>query len=194
MSENGTAPVPVCLDFAELCDHNNDLGLAIETAFGVNGLGLITIKNVPAYPTLRRALLPLAARLAQLNDDQKAALEDPLSSYNFGWSQGKEKLENGAPDANKGSFYANPLIDCPTEDPTLLEEQPAYCRSNIWPPAEQVPQVEPAFKALGKVMYDVGMLVTAHCSRYLEKNGISVNPPLQEILTRSNCHKVRKKK
>jgi len=81
------SPVPVSIDFAELCDNSNDLSQAIEEAFGVNGLGLVTIKNVPNYTTLRRAVLPLAARLAQLTQEQKTALEDPLSSYNFGWSQ-----------------------------------------------------------------------------------------------------------
>jgi non-haem dioxygenase in morphine synthesis N-terminal len=188
----GAAPIPLCIDYAELCDHSktNDLGPAIETAFGINGLGLLTIKNVPNYTTFRQALLPLAAKLAQLPQDQKNALEDPLSSYNFGWSQGKEKLENGAPDSNKGSFYANPLIDKPTEDLTLLREQPAYCRPNLWP-TEQLPELEPAFKALGRVIYDVGMLVTEQCSTYLAAKGIDVKPPLPEVLSRSICHKVR---
>ena len=59
----------------------------------------------------------------------RAIYEDPASSYNFGWSQGKETLEGGQPDTNKGSYYANPALDRPTEDPQLLREYPAYCRS-----------------------------------------------------------------
>jgi isopenicillin N synthase-like dioxygenase len=192
MSAIGAVPVPVCIDFAELCDCSNDLSRAIEEAFGVNGLGLVTVKDVPNYTTLRQALLPLAARLAQLTQEQKTALEDPLSSYNCGWSQGREKLENGAPDLNKGSFYANPLTDRPTEDPRLLEEQPAYCRPNIWP-TSALPELEEAFKALGKVIYNVGMLVTEQCSKYLAEKGISMKPTLSEILSQSNCHKVKNK-
>jgi isopenicillin N synthase-like dioxygenase len=194
MPKNGAAPVPVCIDFAELSDHKIDLSVAIEEAFGKNGLGLVTIKNVPDYTTLRKALLPLAARLAQLPEDQKTALEDPLSSYNFGWSQGKEKLENGAYDTSKASFYANPLTDRPTDDPKLIEHQPAYCRPNIWP-TDNVPELEQAFKALGKLIYDVGMLVTEQCSKYLVSTKvIDVKPPLPEVLSRSNCHKVRETK
>jgi isopenicillin N synthase-like dioxygenase len=189
MTENRAAPDPVCLDFKTLCDHSTDLGQLIEEAFGKNSLGLVTIKNVPNYATLRQALLPLAASLAQLPPDVKLSLEDPLSSFNFGWSQGKEKLENGSFDSNKGSFYANPLDDRPTKDPTLLEQQPAYCRPNIWP-TEQLPELEEAFKALGKVIYDVGMLVTEHCSKYLVDKGISMESPLPKVLQKSNCHKV----
>lgn len=113
-----------------------------------------------------------------------------IYSISFGTTQGKEKLENGALDLNKGSFYANPLIDRPTEDPRLLEEQPAYCRPNIWPTAE-IPDLEETFKALGKVIYVVGMLVTEHCGKYLAQKGISVKPPLSRILSQSDCHKVR---
>ncbi len=29
----------------------------------------------------------------------------------MGWSLGRESLENGLPDTNKGSYYANPLAD-----------------------------------------------------------------------------------
>ena len=58
----------------------------------------------------------------------RALYEDPASSYNIGWSQGKETLEGGQPDTNKGSYYANPALDRPTDDPQLLKEYPAYCR------------------------------------------------------------------
>lgn len=36
----------------------------------------------------------------------------------MGWSLGRESLENGLPDTNKGSYYANPLAD------DLLDPQP----------------------------------------------------------------------
>lgn len=54
--------------------------------------------------------------------------EDPTSLYNFGWSHGKEVL-GSAPDTHKGSYYANPLLDAPTDDPELMRRFPGYCRS-----------------------------------------------------------------
>ncbi|RXI05922.1 hypothetical protein DVH24_017964 [Malus domestica] len=70
---------------------------------------------VPGYSSLRGNLLHLSPR------------------YNFGWSHGKEKLESGKPDTLKGSFYANPILDSPTTDESLIQRYPSYCGSNIWP-------------------------------------------------------------
>ena len=179
---------PVCLDFKLLSDSSFDFAAEIQEAFGPDGLGLLTVKNVPDFPTLRQNLLPLAARLAQLPDEVKTEYEDPESTYNFGWSCGKETLENGAPDTRKGSFYANPLCDRPSEDPSEISAEPAYCRPNIWP--KEVPELEGAFKALGKIIYDVGIILAAHCNKLLKQKGIRIVPSLQEILEQSKCHKV----
>nr|GFC87603.1 putative 2-oxoglutarate (2OG) and Fe(II)-dependent oxygenase superfamily protein [Tanacetum cinerariifolium] len=78
---------------------------------------------VPGYVSLRQNLLNLAPR------------------YNFGWSHGKEKLESGKPDLLKGSFYANPILDKPTTEASLIERYPAYCGSNIWPQSN-LPELE----------------------------------------------------
>ena len=45
------------------------------------------------------------------------ALVVPLKKYlplipSFGWSHGRE-IMNGMPDMLKGSYYANPIVDCP---------------------------------------------------------------------------------
>nr|XP_027070807.1 uncharacterized protein LOC113695836 isoform X3 [Coffea arabica] len=147
--------------------------------------------KVPGYSSLRQNLLHLSPRLAGLSDDQKRDLEDPDSRYNFGWSHGKEKLESGKPDTLKGSFYANPVLDKPTSDPALIQRYPSYCGANIWP-RSALPELEPAFKPLGKLILEVGMLLAYHCDLYafqgmkmLEDDG------LEQILRRSRCHKGR---
>lgn len=67
--------------------------------------------------------------MQSLPADVLAGLEDEPSCFNFGWSQGKETLEGGVPDANKGSFYANPLLDNPASgDEDLMRQFPAFCR------------------------------------------------------------------
>jgi hypothetical protein len=57
--------------------------------------------------------------LQDLPQDVKQAHEHAASSYNVGWSHGKEALRSGMPDTHKGSFYANPLqVRCTPGRPT----------------------------------------------------------------------------
>lgn len=80
-----------------------------------------------------------------LPDETKELYADPASVYNFGWSHGVERMANGQPDRHKGSYYANPLVDAPTTDETLMKQYPAYCRPNIWP-TQHLPQYQSAFQ------------------------------------------------
>ncbi|KAM2313376.1 hypothetical protein EV2_027057 [Malus domestica] len=80
-----------------------------------------------SYQSLKfRDILPCAGifyacHLANLPEEVKKVLEDPHSRYNCGWSRGKEKPESGKPDMLKGSFYANPILDSPTTDESLIQ-------------------------------------------------------------------------
>eukprot|EP00457_Paulinella_chromatophora_P011321 gb/GEZN01011454.1/.p1 GENE.gb/GEZN01011454.1/~~gb/GEZN01011454.1/.p1 ORF type:complete len:318 (-),score=40.42 gb/GEZN01011454.1/:48-1001(-) len=104
----------------------------------------------------RDRLLPLAHTLAHLPDQDKQQLEDPHSMYNAGWSHGKERLGD-QPDWAKGSFYANPLYD---QAGTAAERlrYPFFYPPNIWP-AHSLPQLEPAVKILGSIMYQTVKLL-----------------------------------
>jgi hypothetical protein len=82
-----------------------------------DSLGVIAVDGIPDLKESRAALLPLAAQLAALPERVLAGLEHPHSNYLIGWSRGKEILVNGEPDVNKGSFYANPLVDRRWQDP-----------------------------------------------------------------------------
>ncbi|XP_075652383.1 uncharacterized protein LOC142622742 [Castanea sativa] len=195
MSCSSQTPFPtlktVTISYTELKDKRADLSLKIEEGFGPNGLGILSITDVPGFPSLRRNLLRLSPRLASLPEGVKKELEDPHSRYNFGWSHGKEKLESGKPDLLKGSFYANPILDRPTTEASLIQRYPSYCGSNIWPDSA-LPELEVAFKALGKLIFDVGLILAYHCDRYVSK-GVNMHEDegLEKILLRSRCHKGR---
>ena len=60
----------VTLDYNDLIANKN-LSSKIEEAFGISGLGVLTVKNVPNLPTHRAALLPLAREFAILPDQVK---------------------------------------------------------------------------------------------------------------------------
>ncbi|XP_020592888.1 uncharacterized protein LOC110033304 [Phalaenopsis equestris] len=181
----------VSISYSELKDECRDLSLKIEEGFGPNGLGIISISEVPEFSDLRQTLLNLSPRIASLPNNVRNQLEDPDSRYNFGWSHGKEKLESGKFDTYKGSFYANPVLDVPTTDSSLIQRYPHYCRPNIWP-THALPDLESAFKALGKLILDVGLLLAYHCDHYVSK-AMKTNEDycLQQILMRSRCHKGR---
>ncbi|KAL5572707.1 hypothetical protein UlMin_022304 [Ulmus minor] len=181
----------VTISYSELKNRDTDLSAKIEEGLGPSGLGILSVTDVPEFPSLRRKLLHLAPRLANLPEDVKKKLEDPDSRYNFGWSHGKEKLESGKPDMLKGSYYANPLLDTPTTEASLIQRYPSYCGSNIWPDSA-LPELEVAFKALGKLIFDVGLLVAHHCDQYVSKvMKMGEDEGLENILLRSRCHKGR---
>ncbi|KAI8570968.1 hypothetical protein RHMOL_Rhmol01G0080700 [Rhododendron molle] len=190
--QSGTPTIrTVTIPYSHLKDKNVDLSAKIEEGFGPNGLGILSISDVPGYSSLRQNLLRLSPRLASLPEDVKKELEDPNSRYNFGWSHGKEKLESGKPDILKGSFYANPILDRPTSDMALIQRYPSYCGSNIWPD-RALPELEVAFKALGKLILDVGLMVAYHSDKYVSRGmKMHVDEGLEQILNRSRCHKGR---
>eukprot|EP00939_MAST-03C_sp_MAST-3C-sp1_P001480 g1480.t1 len=139
----------------------------IEDAFGPKGLGIIAVTNVPGVAPLRSRLLPMGRKFALLPDAIKKKYEHPESLWSFGWSHGKEKLQ-GRPDFAKGSYYANPLENVPFDDPKIVEKWITFAHPNIWP-KKDMPELEPAFMKLGKVVVDVGKLVSRECDRFVRK-------------------------
>lgn len=65
--------------------------------------------------------------MQNLPDHIRKKYEDPKGGLaGVGWSRGIETLEDGKPDLNKGSYYANPLHDVVTEEEGLLKAYPSY--------------------------------------------------------------------
>jgi len=180
----------VVLDFFDLAE-KKDLSDRIAEAFGKDGLGILTVKNVPNMRTLRGALLPLARRFAVLDEETKAKYVHAPSFYSFGWSHGKEKLQGGKPDSSKGSYYANPIYDVVTDDEHIIQKYPGFAHPNIWP-SEDLPELEPAFKNLGKLIIDVGILVAYQCDLYVKKCVPSYpEGRLARLIETSKCAKAR---
>ena len=66
---------------------------------------------------------------------------------------------------------------------------PPSRRPNIWP-REDLPELEGAFKALAALIVRVGLLLAAHCDKYVEAQGARPPVRLADILRQSPCHKV----
>ena len=68
-------------------------------------------------------------------------------------------------DTAKGSFYANPQYDIKTTDAELLKQHLPYLAPNVWP-TKDLPEFEPAYKALGNLIIEVGKFVGKVCDSY----------------------------
>ena len=181
----------IVLDYEDLVN-GEDLTEQIAKAYGKDGIGLLTVRGVPGLQEARGRLLPLAQKFATLDSDTQAKYEDIKSSYSFGWSMGKEKLEGGKPDLSKGSYYANPQYDKPVDDPELEKKYPAFLGTNLWPSEKDCPDFEKAFKSLGQLIVDVGMLVAQQCDGYVKKTcGAYEAGKLHRIINSSLCCKAR---
>ena len=188
----GSPVVSLC--YPDLLRADVDLSASISAAFGPEGLGLIVVSDIPSYPALRSTLLPLASAIAHLPPSVQATMESPESFFNFGWSLGKEQF-NGKPDTVKGSFYANPLHDQPFADhpdrEDLQRKWPTFALPNIWP-TQQLPQLEGAFKALGRLIVDVGIELSRHIDAFIATQLPSYPPHhLESVLRTSKNPKAR---
>ena len=163
---------------------------SVGRAYGPDGLGILTVSGVPDVERLRQRLLPLSSKLAGLRKDRLVLLEDADSSYSVGWSHGKEILEGGKPDLFKGSFYANPLVNRPTEDVELMRAHPSYCRPNLWP-TEDIPELEDALMELGTLVVHVGEMVGVLCDAYVSSRGVQGARSLGKIIRESKATKAR---
>lgn len=182
----------VTIDYNDLFDNSKDLATQIEEAYGTEAtcLGILLVKNVPGFVERRQALLPLALEFAKLSDDIKKKYEDEPSHYSVGWSHGKEILQDGKPDIYKGSYYANPQYNRPTEDEKLMKSYPEYCLPNVWP--SEVAKLEEAFMNLGHLIVTVGTQVAKHCDQYVEKRCPSYEKgKLARIISSSRAAKAR---
>jgi hypothetical protein len=150
----------VNISYSELLSEGS-LIYKIEEAYNLDGLGILTVSDIPGFAEKREALLPLATRFAKLPQSVLTKLEVPEMNYGIGWSHGRESFQ-GVPDYSKGSYYANPEYDDPVKD------EKGYHR-NIWP-QEDFPELERAFKTLGREMIRIGYLLAVRIDRFIEYN------------------------
>jgi len=160
-------PNVVTVSYSDLLS-GKDLSHLITRAFGKEGLGILLISGVPDLMRKRERILRVSKQFATLPDSVKEKYAHPASHYSFGWSHGKEKMKDGKVDTAKGSYYANPVYDSLTSDESLKQKYPGVYTDNIWP-KEDCPEMEPAFKTMGKLNLEISQLVNTQLDNYLTK-------------------------
>jgi isopenicillin N synthase-like dioxygenase len=88
-------------------------------------------------------------------------------------------------DTYKGSYYANPQYDVPTEDQELITKYPHDYLPNLWP-TEDLPELSVAFKTLGGLMVSVGAHVARHCDKYVKSKLPNYKDGLLENVVRNS--------
>ena len=157
---------PIIINFNDLLSNSNLEPNFIQKALGQNSLGVILISNIPNIQKLRKELLFAGRKFVSLDDKTKTNYENKDAFYAVGWSYGKEKMKNNKPDFAKGSYYANPLVDNPTNDEELIKKYPGSYTPNVWP--QEIPEFEKKFKELGQLIYNVGLMVLKYCDEYVD--------------------------
>mmetsp|Transcript_87554 Transcript_87554/g.171253 ORF Transcript_87554/g.171253 Transcript_87554/m.171253 type:complete len:371 (-) Transcript_87554:249-1361(-) len=177
------------LDYNDLIN-GVDLSADIEKAYGFDGAGVLTVRNVPEYIDARGRLLPLSKKFADLPNNVKEKYVMADAYYAFGWSHGKEKLQE-KPDFSKGSYYNNPQYDRPVDDEDIIAKYPSFVHPNIWP-KDELPEMEHAFKELGQIIVSVGKLVAKQADKFV-RSKCSTYPEgyLENVINTSKCCKAR---
>ncbi|EME45615.1 hypothetical protein DOTSEDRAFT_71346 [Dothistroma septosporum NZE10] len=163
-----TRPPVITVSLQDL-EHGNVSLEALEQAFGPDSLGIILVKDLPeAFAALRRKLLSLSSYLADLPAEKLAQVERPEARYNVGWSHGKEKLDSGLPDLNKGSYYGQPIHNAELEAKarTLYPDLPDMTLENVWPDESVLPGFASTFEEMCRLIIDVAALVARSCDRF----------------------------
>jgi len=178
----------VVFTYEQIADETQDLTDLIEKAYGPEGYGICIVKGVPNYIEARAKLLPLGQKLGNLPQEKLEKLEFPQHFYSVGWSHGKEKFL-GVKDFSKGSFYANPQYDS-IDEGTETQESDAFA-PNAWP-KEDLPELEHAFKNLGCLIVDTGILLAKHIDKYLAKKVPTYQDgKITKVIQESKCCKAR---
>ncbi|KAL0250375.1 hypothetical protein I308_102548 [Cryptococcus tetragattii IND107] len=187
---------PVTISYSALAfdGKKEDLQQQVFHALGTHkgALGIVLISDLPPqFLYLREKLFRLAHRLANMPEKERAKLEKPETSYMFGWSHGKE-IMNGRPDIQKGSYYANPLMDYPIVSDETRLAYPEYYAGNIWPKGMSgLEDFEQTFKELGKLIFDVGVLLARVCDNFVTPTLANPEGTLSSLIAKSKSSKAR---
>ena len=101
--------VAVEVDYNQLFN-GYDISREIDEAYGMNGLGLLVVTNVPDVAKIREELLQCSFDIAHFPEDVLKKYEDPKSFFSYGWSHGKEKMSNGKFDFANFKYYLPKMI------------------------------------------------------------------------------------
>lgn len=167
----------ITISYNDILSKKN-LNNEIKNAFGLDGLGIILIKDLPVFECERLNILSSIKKFAELPDNIKSKYIDSKSNYSFGWSHGKEKMKKNEFDKSKGSFYNNIGTNC-------NENQ------NIWP--DEIPDFKEKLNKMASLQIRIGLEISKLLDNYLFDitNGIHKKNTFYNLLEKNNNFKAR---
>ena len=104
----------------------DDLSAEVEKAFGVDGLGILTVSGVPGLAETRESLLPLASEFAALPDEVKAKYEKPEMYYKLRLVA-RPREAAGPARLRKGLVLREPAVQQAVRRPEINRAVPGLC-------------------------------------------------------------------
>lgn len=160
---------PIILDYKTLCDKKIDLSKELEASFGQRGNGILLVKNIPNYEKYREELLLLGYKIHMFSPEVKKKYERPDVHYAVGICTADKYAHNGVNDVAT-SWYCDPLKDKMDSSRTIKDgkgEVSDFYMDNFWP-TEDLPELEPAFKNMGKLTCEVGFMLSHHIEKLVK--------------------------
>jgi isopenicillin N synthase-like dioxygenase len=149
------------IDYNDLVNLDGDISEKVAQAFGIDGLGLIAVKNVPGYVETRRKILEQGFKMANIDIDTLKQLELSKTNYSLGWQKGNTYF-NGKWEALTGAFYARVLRE--VIDHSDPEMQKKY--TNVWPSEELLPSFKHDFLEMGRMLTHCQQNLLYHLDKY----------------------------
>jgi isopenicillin N synthase-like dioxygenase len=162
---NSTNDQLVRIDYNDLFNFNTDLSDKISQAFGIDGFGLIAVKNIPNYPEVRKKILNQGFTMANYDQDYLQTLERPDSIYSIGWQKGKTYF-SGVWESMTGAFCARIGGDVMIHSD--IDMQKRYM--NVWPEEQRLPGFKEDILGIGELLTHCTENLLYHIDKYTQKS------------------------
>jgi len=120
-------------------------------AFGKEGLGVLSISDIPRLHSSKINLLSQSYKLISLPDSEKMKLTSSGVGNTIGWSEQKSPFGE-----IQASFTANPQED------TIGDSK----NKNLWPGT--LPNLRPNFRGLSQILLETCIQLSSHIDHFLE--------------------------
>jgi hypothetical protein len=145
-----STPKLVSLRYSDL-NSKHPISDKIYQAFSKEGLGVLTISDIPRLASTKSRLLAQSSKLLGLSKQEKSKLVSHLSGFKIGWNEQKSPFGD-----IQASFLANPQED------SLGDQR--LC--NLWP--NSLPYFRSQFRDVGQILIETCLLLSSHVDFFLE--------------------------
>lgn len=157
------------IPFEKLINKETNLNEEIHHALSTDGLGLLVVKNIPAYENLRSDILQKVFQLGNLDKAYLKTLERPDVNYSIGWNVGMGFTEKQY-DYLQGGLLIRPFSENPPyRKDKKIDEAFRDSHQNIWPSEEKIKGFKKSLQDLCRLTLQCQLSLLPHLDKYIQK-------------------------